>query len=352
MKREPLVVSVLERISHHASGSGADGFVRHTDNLLVDPHKPSGWLRSLVPASVSLAAAQATGKAFYEPLHFLSECEAQVHMLKTENAVVHFHNGDNNFFYCGRAGKRNGKLIATYHQPPWRLEATMAYRSHLRRLDRVVMVGTKQAVFFRRYMDESKLVHIPLGVDARTFSPSYRKRNGKHFVVVGQHLRDVPLLYDVLAAARRRWEGVHFTWVVPQHVQSLPEVPGLEIRRSLRDSELLELYRGAAAVLLPLAEATANCALLEAMACASPVVVTDVGSIRDYVDDETAYVTQVSWRSETKAQRFMEGLEAVMERPDEAVAKGRAARERVLARFDLPVIARQYQQLYRHVAGL
>jgi len=41
---------------------------------------------------------------------------------------------------------------------------------------------------------------------------------------------------------------------------------------------------------MPLTDAVANTTLLEALACGLPTAVTDVGAVRDYVDDYSAYL--------------------------------------------------------------
>jgi glycosyltransferase involved in cell wall biosynthesis len=53
----------------------------------------------------------------------------------------------------------------------------------------------------------------------------------------------------------------------------------------ISDKSLLETYQNADILLMPLTDATANNGILEGMACGIPIVVTDVGGIKDYVDD-------------------------------------------------------------------
>jgi glycosyltransferase involved in cell wall biosynthesis len=50
--------------------------------------------------------------------------------------------------------------------------------------------------------------------------------------------------------------------------------------------KLVEMYRKASCLLLPLATASANCALVEAAACGLPIVATDLPAVREYTRPE------------------------------------------------------------------
>ena len=63
----------------------------------------------------------------------------------------------------------------------------------------------------------------------------------------------------------------------------LGEHPNLVYKAGIPEGELLQLYQSASVLLMPLRDATANNAILEGMACGVPLVVSDVGSVRDYV---------------------------------------------------------------------
>lgn len=59
----------------------------------------------------------------------------------------------------------------------------------------------------------------------------------------------------------------------------------------MSEEDLLVAYRQADLLALPLKDCTANNSILEAMACGLSVVTTDIGGIRDYVDDTCALLS-------------------------------------------------------------
>lgn len=84
----------------------------------------------------------------------------------------------------------------------------------------------------------------------------------------------------------------------------------------------------------------------EAMACGVPCVATDVGDSAAIVG-ETGVVVPPS-----NTAALAEGLEAMVRRsPADRQALGRAARERVEARYNLDSVVAQYADLYQTLAG-
>ena len=118
-------------------------------------------------------------------------------------------------------------------------------------------------------------------------------------------------------------------------------------------SDVVHLLSGATVFCCPSIYEPFGIVNLEAMACGTAVVASDVGGIPEIVlPGETGYL--VHW-SEADPDRFARDLAArlseVLESPDLARRMGEWGRRRVLDHFSWSRIARQTAELYRELAG-
>ena len=123
------------------------------------------------------------------------------------------------------------------------------------------------------------------------------------------------------------------------------------------DDELLELYRRAAVVVLPSVERTCygkpvaisellGLSVLEAMACATPVVASRLGGLREVVrHGETGYLVEPGDVSDLRNH-----LELVLGDPHIARHLGEAARQLATERFTWDACARRCLAAYEQIA--
>jgi glycosyltransferase involved in cell wall biosynthesis len=121
------------------------------------------------------------------------------------------------------------------------------------------------------------------------------------------------------------------------------------------DAALVEMYRRALCLVLPSVYRTSDGqhtdvpellgqTLLEAMACATPVICTRVASMPEIVEDGVSgFIVEPGDTAVLRAR-----LEWLAGHPADASAMGRAGRERVLARFQWPDVVERCLDAYRN----
>ncbi len=278
----------------------------------------------------------------------MAELRAALRALRPGRRVFHFLYGENCYRYLGALRRRlpHCRLIATYHTPERRFVEVVVDRRHLGRLDACVMVSTVQREFLGRWIPEDRLHYVPHGVDVAYFHPG-EGRSPPHgpfrCLTVGAHLRDFDTLERVMAALEGDAD-VCFDLVVPQSVAGrFAGKPGVRLHVGVSDAALRDLYRRAHVLLLPLVDGTANNALLEAMACGTPLVTTEIPGTLDYVDTRCAWLTP---RGEAEA--MVDAVRVLRGEVERLAAMGRAARERAMA-FRWEAVARRMEQVYDEV---
>ncbi len=125
------------------------------------------------------------------------------------------------------------------------------------------------------------------------------------------------------------------------------------IEAMLPRDQLVPLITGATVFVVPSVYEPLGIVNLEAAACGTAVVASDVGGIPEVVDDGRTGLLVHYDREDVEA--FEQGLAARMAElladPGRAAAMGAAGRERVLAEFGWPAIAQQTVEVYSAILG-
>jgi glycosyltransferase involved in cell wall biosynthesis len=107
---------------------------------------------------------------------------------------------------------------------------------------------------------------------------------------------------------------------------------------------LIQLYREADAVLVPVRDATANNAALEALACGTPVISTMVGGIPDYVDNTCGWLFE-----NAEVARIVKLIGDIWNHREIAWSRRSAARSKALL-FSWKRVATKMRIVYEAVA--
>ena len=331
-------IALTKRMAHHRARSGYNSMLRflRPDSVV---HANSSRAGRIVNGLSRRPLRPLTGSEWYGLACLWGELRAAIGARTVSRpAVVHVLYGEDLLFGLPHLLPADVRLVATFHQPAERFRALVRNLDVVRRLDAVIVLDDRNREYFESLLP-GRVHSLRLGVDTDYWSPGPRDDGRRRCIMVGTHLRD----FELLGAVMRSLIAEGFEWdivTVSPQVSRLPVHPRVRIHRNITDLQLRELYRLADASLLPLRGASASNALLQSLACGTPVIATDVGGVRSYGEDSPAVRLAPSADGDAHAEAIRE----VTKQP----SLRSAARTDAL-RYDWSRVAADHERLFAGV---
>lgn len=238
------------------------------------------------------------------------------------------------------------KVSVVFHQPPCWHRLHWGDFSALEGLANIICVSEHQAAYFRQVCT-GRVKVIKHGVRHDFFTPAAQKKpsSAPKLLIAGNWFRDFHTLRLAMAEIWKKRPDVTLDCIVPRPARNDAEMMNLAIDERVRwhaglsVEELRQMYQEATLLFLPLLEATANNALIEAMACGLPVISTDIGGVPDYLpagagalcrhQDPLDHANAVlAWLDDSELQRSASAL----------------CREWAVRHFDWPTLAAEMRE--------
>ena len=329
------------RTMHHSAHSGYD---RLMDYVSQAPLSTSRVWKKMSERERKRAYHQAKEQISWYNLSDL-EMETNVNALdpRVGKHVCHFLYGENSVYHIKKSDNPRKKIFVSFHQPPEVHQQFIRTREPLQSIDGLIVVGTNQIPFFEQYMDRSNIHFIPHGVDTDFFKPGPTTAKITNKVLfVGNWLRDFETLVAVAEILAAKAPEVVLDIVTLERNKLLFEGCGNVVFSSgISEDLLLRKYWEASLLFVPMKDCTANNSVLEGMACGLPIVTTDIGGMRDYLDESCAVLC-----NRGDAAGMAEAIIALLSDRKRSAELGARSREKSL-QFSWPKVADMLHAAYQ-----
>jgi len=283
-------------------------------------------------------------KAALRVLRFLRERPGSVALLSA---------GENQLgaTLCQAPEELQQRLVVCFHQPPsW-------HRLHWQKpeaygkLGGIITLCEEQCAFFERQTNRPVL-KINHGVDLKFFHPgSVIPPVSPRLLFVGQWLRDFTTLAESMELIWQWRPDVTLDCVVPRGARNSDALMRLARDQRVRwhaglsAEELRGLYQNATLLFLPIVDATANNAVIEALASGLPVVSSNAGGLQDYLPAECGLLAQPH-----NPKAHADAVRALISTPAALAAARQKCREHAMTHLDWQQIAGDLWRNLRHLA--
>lgn len=326
--RGHLDVPVLMLTTVHSAHAGRSGYsvltdyVKGAEVLKSSREKPASGL----PLLAIRVARRLAFSRWYNAGAFELEWQARRRLRAGFEGVIHSMWADHDLGFLDVLLRRSQhRLVGTFHNCPDTFRETLRYPSRLRRLAAVVLMSEIQRPYFLAAGVDPARIHVVLhGVDTGHFAPGPERLAGEFIVLsVGGYRRNFAAMRQVCEAAAGD-ARIRFRVVAPPAFRPVFEgLRNVQFLSGISDADLLREYQSSSCLLHVAENATANNALLEALACGRPVVAEMRGGVPEYLTPECARMTPPD-----DPGALVAAIRALAGDPETAVRLGIAARQR------------------------
>ena len=232
--------------------------------------------------------------------------EAQAwHLARSRDETwVHYFYPEQGYYRGAKLRRAGQKMLFTCHLPKEVHERArtklLHYAEGLKEADGIILMAPDDLGYYAEVAPQARVAFIPHGIDIHRFTPAERRKRktgeGIDLLTVGNMERDFERLAAVIRQADESDAPLRFNVVaLPHYLDVLKGFTGEKAWRRVNalsgidDDALLELYRSSDMLFLPLRAATANNALLEALATGLPMLLSDLPACRAYARDCAIY---------------------------------------------------------------
>lgn len=242
--------------------------------------------------------------------------------LRSFSGVVHSLWADHDLGYLDwMLDPSRHKLCGTFHNCDDTFRHTIRFPGRIKGFSAIVLMSETQRAFFIGAGVPAARIHVVLhGVDTGYYRPEAESGRPFYTLSVGGYRRNFSLLREVC----QRLPDVPFRIVAPDGFrQMFAGLPNVTFLSGVSEEVLLAEYQSAGCLLHTAENATANNAVLEAMACGVPIIAERVGGIPEYVTGDCAILT-----APLEGGGLAESIRKLAAAPSARCEMGAAARRR------------------------
>jgi glycosyltransferase involved in cell wall biosynthesis len=344
------IVCLTKRWQHHTASGGYDRLAQETRATVVQRSEVSGFLHLALRALWRMRSRTDIYLMDYRYKDFLAEWRLLAASWFRKPDVVHVLYGDEQLDLLLRSRwLLPSPLIATFHLPTLLVRDRFEqWQKHLLAgIDAAIVLSRCQLKDFQCWLGPDKVVHVPHGIDTRRFRPGDDdpQRRQLRLIMVGENMRDWEASHRIIDECHARQLPVEIDAVLKRELWSVfTGCTNLRLHSGISEDQLIRLYREADALLVPVVDSTANNAVLEALACGTPVISNSVGGITDYVDETCGWLF-----GKSEVLGIVNLIEQLCHNPEIARARRESARLKSLE-FSWDRVAEQMAAIYEAVA--